>query len=104
MNLFKGQLQQKEEGDLEANDIDEDFVLSLEHALPPTGGWGLGIDRLCMLLTDSYNIQEVILFPAMKPKVNQVAEIQEKKDTQLEAKTTETTETANTTETPVKTE
>lgn len=42
----------------------------MEHALPPTGGWGLGVDRLCMLLTNSLNIQEVILFPAMKPKEN----------------------------------
>ena len=71
MELFQDQKKQKDAGDLEANEVDEDFVISLEHALPPTGGWGLGIDRLCMLLTDSYNIQEVILFPAMKNKVNQ---------------------------------
>lgn len=70
MDLFEEQLVNKNKGDLEANDIDDDFVKALEHALPPTGGWGLGIDRLCMLLTNSYNIQEVILFPAMKPKVN----------------------------------
>ena len=42
----------------------------MEHGLPPTAGWGLGVDRLCMLLTDSITIQEVILFPAMKPKEN----------------------------------
>lgn len=42
----------------------------MEHGLPPTAGWGLGVDRLCMLLTNSVNIQEVILFPAMKPKEN----------------------------------
>lgn len=77
MDLFKDQKKQKEGGDLEANEIDEDFVVSLEHALPPTGGWGLGIDRLCMLLTDSYNIQEVILFPAMKPKGKVAFETQE---------------------------
>lgn len=80
MSLFQDQVAQKAEGDLEANDIDDDFVLALEHALPPTGGWGLGIDRLCMLLTDSLNIQEVILFPAMKPRVNMVAEIKEDKE------------------------
>ena len=89
MDLFQGQQKQKEEGDLEANDIDEDFVLALEHALPPTGGWGLGIDRLCMLLTDSYNIQEVILFPAMKPKVNQVANLKEKENAQEETETSQ---------------
>lgn len=47
---------------------DEGYILALEHALPPTAGWGLGIDRLTMLLTDNINIQEVILFPAMRPK------------------------------------
>jgi lysyl-tRNA synthetase class 2 len=43
------------------------FVQSLEHALPPTAGWGMGIDRVAMLLSDSNNIKEVLLFPAMKP-------------------------------------
>ena len=62
-----GQVESKILGDLEANDVDYDYVKCLEHALPPTAGWGLGIDRLCMLLTNSVNIQEVILFPAMKP-------------------------------------
>ena len=57
----------KAQGDDEANDIDENFINALEHGLPPTGGWGLGIDRLTMFLTDNINIKEVILFPAMKP-------------------------------------
>ena len=60
----------KAQGDLEAQEIDEEFIKCLEHALPPTSGWGLGVDRLVMLLTDSENIQEVILFPAMRPKEN----------------------------------
>ena len=47
--------------------IDETFVESLEIGLPPTGGWGLGVDRLTMLLADKNNIKEVLLFPAMKP-------------------------------------
>lgn len=47
---------------------DETFVNALEHALPPTAGWGLGIDRTVMLLSDQTKIQEVLLFPAMKPE------------------------------------
>ncbi|KAJ2269679.1 Lysine--tRNA ligase, partial [Coemansia sp. RSA 451] len=54
-------------GDDEAQLIDENFCRALEFGLPPTGGWGMGIERLCMFLTDSQNIKEVILFPAMKP-------------------------------------
>lgn len=47
--------------------IDETFCLALEYGLPPTGGVGIGIDRLAMFLTDSNNIKEILLFPAMKP-------------------------------------
>ncbi|KAF7797298.1 hypothetical protein EIP86_008493 [Pleurotus ostreatoroseus] len=64
---FEEQVKQKEQGDDEAQGIDETFVDALEHGLPPTGGWGIGIDRLVMFLTDSANIKEVLLFPAMKP-------------------------------------
>lgn len=49
---------------------DETFVNALEHALPPTAGWGLGIDRTVMLMTDQMKIQEVLCFPAMKPQDN----------------------------------
>ncbi|KAG8874307.1 lysyl-tRNA synthetase [Tulasnella sp. 331] len=65
---FEEQVRQKDAGDDEAQGIDETFVNALEHGLPPTGGWGLGIDRLVMFLTDSINIKEVLLFPAMKPE------------------------------------
>jgi len=64
---FEQQAKDKAKGDDEAQMVDENFCLSLEYGLPPTGGWGMGIDRMCMFLSDAINIKEVILFPAMKP-------------------------------------
>ena len=64
---FMQQARDKSKGDEEAQCLDEEFCTALEHGLPPTGGWGLGVDRLTMFLTDSNNIKEVLLFPAMKP-------------------------------------
>ncbi|KAJ7853734.1 lysine-tRNA ligase [Mycena leptocephala] len=71
---FEEQVRQKDQGDEEAQGVDETYIDALEHGLPPTGGWGIGIDRLVMFLTDSNNIKEVLLFPAMKPLDNTPAE------------------------------
>lgn len=64
---FMDQVRQREAGDDEAQMLDQDYVNALEYGLPPCGGWGMGVDRLIMILTNSHNIRDVICFPTLRP-------------------------------------
>ncbi|MGI6321923.1 MAG: lysine--tRNA ligase [Bacteroidales bacterium] len=83
MERFKDQLRLSEKGDDEAMAIDHDFVRALEYGMPPTSGLGMGIDRLTMLMTDQPSIQDVLLFPQMKPESNK-QKTESKKEEYLE--------------------
>jgi lysyl-tRNA synthetase, class II len=71
---FEAQLQERERGDDEAHQMDEDYIRALSYGMPPAGGVGVGVDRLCMLLTDSHTIRDVILFPLLRPEKGSTTE------------------------------
>ena len=72
LERFEGQMAAKDNGDDEAHEMDRDFVNALSYGMAPTAGQGIGIDRLVMMLTNEHSIRDVLLFPAMKPIVNEI--------------------------------
>jgi lysyl-tRNA synthetase class 2 len=71
---FEQQLKERERGDEEAHQMDEDYIRALSYGMPPTGGVGVGVDRVAMLLTNSQTIRDVILFPQLRPEKTKTAE------------------------------
>ena len=85
LERFQAQLAEREAGNDEAMLLDQDFVDALEHGLPPTGGVGVGLDRMVMLMTDSSSIRDVILFPLMRPTVKGAASTDDEEADEAEA-------------------
>jgi lysyl-tRNA synthetase class 2 len=79
---FEAQLKERERGDDEAHQMDEDYIRALSYGMPPAGGVGIGIDRVCMLLTDQHTIRDVILFPLLRPEKSVTTEDTESKNPQ----------------------
>ena len=77
---FEDQVRMKEEGDDESHPMDEDFLNAIEVGLPPTGGLGIGVDRIIMLLTQQTSIRDIIFFPTMKPEVKLDAQAPKKEE------------------------